>query len=91
VRRLSRRRRCRGRTFSASYAAGLGQGSNYYFDIVKFVAVSIYGPPGNGNNNQAVYLQATAMVAASAVFPPVAPAGTLSGLVTTFSYPRLSQ
>jgi hypothetical protein len=76
---------------SSNYSPGVGQGSGYNYNIVQFVAVSIYVPPDNGNNNQAVYLQATAMVDPSAVFSSLAPAGTQPGLVTTFSYPRLSQ
>jgi Flp pilus assembly protein TadG len=73
---------------SANYAAGSGNGSNFNYDIVQFVGVKIVQPP---SANRQVFLQAAAVYDPSIVFQsaPV-PAGTTSTLMTTFTYPRLT-
>jgi hypothetical protein len=75
---------------SATYSAGTGQGSHYYYDIVQFVGVTIM--PGGGNRQ--VLVEPAAINDASAVFTGSlvpAGAGTSTSITTTFSYPRLSQ
>jgi hypothetical protein len=71
-----------------NYAAGVGQGSNYYYNIVEFVGVTI-----TYVDNKSVYVQPTDVIDPNAVFDPttVTPAGTTSSLVTTFTAPKLSQ
>jgi Flp pilus assembly protein TadG len=72
---------------SSNYQAGTGQGANYFYDIVQFVAVTIM--PGGGNRQ--VIIEPAAMSDPSFVLTgnPV-PAGTTSSLMTTFTYPRLT-
>jgi Flp pilus assembly protein TadG len=72
----------------ANYQAGIGTGSSYSYDIVRFVGVKIM--PGGGNRQ--IILEPAAVVDPSAAFmgAPV-PAGTTSSVMTTFTYPRLSR
>jgi hypothetical protein len=73
------------------YQAGVGTGSGYAYNIVQFVGVKIVTPP---SSNQQVYIQPAAVVNPAAAFSSVAPVDTTqgsSGLVTTFTYPRLVQ
>jgi hypothetical protein len=75
----------------ASYQAGVGTGSGYNYNIVQFVGVKIVQPP---KSNGQVYIEPAAMLDSSAVFSTTAVVDTSrpsSALVTTFSYPRLSQ
>jgi hypothetical protein len=70
-----------------SYSAGTGNGSNYYYQIVKFVAVEIVS-----NSSGGVTVQPAGVVEGNAIFTGLAPAGTgsLGNTVTTFSYPKLT-
>jgi Flp pilus assembly protein TadG len=75
-----------------NYSAGTGNGSHYYYDIVQFVGVKIM--PGGGNRQ--VLIEPAAVVDPSAVFAGGGPtivdtSKSGSSMVTTFSYPRLSQ
>jgi hypothetical protein len=71
------------------YSAGTGQGSNYYYQIVQFVAVTVV--PSNGT----VVVQPTVMLNPNFTFtggnPVPIGTGSATGLVTTFSAPKLTQ
>jgi hypothetical protein len=71
-----------------TYQAGVGNGSNFNYDIVQFVAVTIM--PVSDTNRQIV-VQPAAYIDPSAVFAPssVVPMGT-SSFSTTFTAPKLS-
>lgn len=69
------------------YEPGVGQGSNYYFNIVQFVGVKIMPPP---DVNREVILQPTAFLEPFGTFTGLQPAGTHSSLVTTFATPKLT-
>ena len=76
-----------------SYEAGVGQGSNYDFDIVAFVGITIMQPK---NTNREVVVQPAAIVEPDAVFltgtvMPAQPPDKTSKLVTTFTTPKLSR
>src|SRR5205823_8708582 len=43
-----------------NYQAGIGQGSNYYYNIVDFVAIQLMST--NGQTNRNVYVEPAAMV-----------------------------
>jgi Flp pilus assembly protein TadG len=74
------------------YQAGTGTGSGYNYNIVQFVGVRIVQPP---NANRQVYLEPAAVVAPAAVFSSggfgTVDTSQTGSVVTTFSYPRLSQ
>jgi Flp pilus assembly protein TadG len=73
----------------SQYAAGTGNGSHYYYDIVQFVAVTI-----TYVDNSGVHVQPSAMIEPNAIFSSVSPASpptSSSPLVTTFAAPKLSQ
>jgi Flp pilus assembly protein TadG len=75
-----------------NYSAGTGQGSHYYYEIVAFVGVQIMA----GGGNRQVLIEPAAVVDPSAVFAGSGPtivdtSKSGSSIVTTFSYPRLSQ
>jgi Flp pilus assembly protein TadG len=77
---------------TANYSAGTGNGSHYYYNIVQFVGIKIM--PGGGNRQ--VLVQPAAVVNPYAVFDSsnfgiLDTSGGSSTIVTTFSYPRLSQ
>jgi hypothetical protein len=72
---------------SANYQAGSGNGSNYYFNIVQFVGITIM--PGGGNR-QIIIEPAAVSVPSFVLSGAPAPAGTTSSTVTTFTYPRLT-
>jgi hypothetical protein len=66
-----------------------GHGNNTYYNIVKFVGVTI----SQLDKSSDAYVQPNAFVNPSAVFDAssIAPAGTTSSLVTTFTTPKLTQ
>ena len=68
---------------------GGGVGQNAYYNLVKFVSVQIT----TLDKSQDAYAQPAAMVVPSAQYDPstVAPAGTTSTLITTFTTPKLTQ
>jgi Flp pilus assembly protein TadG len=71
------------------YAAGVRQGTNYLYDIVQFVAITI-----TYVDNFGVHVQPSAMVVPNGIFTNVTPAATptaTSPLITTFTAPKLSQ
>jgi Flp pilus assembly protein TadG len=77
----------------ATYTAGTGQGSNYYFNTVQFVSVRVVS-----TNNSTVVLQPSPMVLNpdTIILSSVVPAGTGSGSAstknaTTFTPPKLTQ
>ena len=74
----------------SDYQAGTGNGSHYYYDIVQFVAVTIQQP---SSSNRQVVVQPAAMIEPNAILNPatIAPVGTSSQLVTTFTTPKLTQ
>lgn len=71
----------------SSYQPGVGQGSNYFFDIVQFVGIKIMPSP---DTNRQVIVQPAAYMSPFAVMTNVQPAGTQSTLVTTFATPKLT-
>ena len=66
-----------------------GVGQNAYYNIVGFVGVEIT----QLDKSSDAYIQPAAVVPPTAIFDPttVAPAGTTSSLVTTFTTPKLTQ
>jgi len=74
-----------------NYQAGVGQGANFSYDIVQFVAVTIM--PVTDSNRQVV-VQPAAYIAPTAYFAPgsVVPMGTETNpwQTTTFAAPKLS-
>jgi Flp pilus assembly protein TadG len=71
------------------YEPGIGNGGNYYFNIVQFVGIKI-----TKVDNNSIWVVPYAMTDPNAVFPSVAPAGpptTSSSLVTTFAAPKLTR
>jgi Flp pilus assembly protein TadG len=72
---------------SSNYQAGTGQGSNYYYNVVQFVGITIM--PGAGNHQ--ILVEPAAITNPSFVLAGTpAPAGTTSTPMTTFTYPRLT-
>lgn len=73
-----------------SYQAAVGNGSQYFYNIVQFVGVQIMPSP---KNNGQVIMQPAAIVDPNAIFDPttVTPAGNSSGVVTTFTTPKLTR
>jgi Flp pilus assembly protein TadG len=74
----------------SNYQPAVGNGSQYYFNIVQFVGVQIMPSP---KNNGQVIIQPAAIIDPNAVFNPgsVTPAGTSSQVVTTFTTPKLTR
>jgi Flp pilus assembly protein TadG len=76
---------------STGPAAGTsaGHGSNTYYDIVGFVGVQI----SQLDKSSDAYVQPSAMISPTFVYDltTVAPAGTTSSLMTTFTTPKLTQ
>jgi Flp pilus assembly protein TadG len=74
----------------ANYAAGQGQGSNYFYNIVQFVGIQIMP---SGDNNGQVIVQPAAVLDPNAIFnqSTVVPAGNAGQLVTTFTAPKLTR
>jgi Flp pilus assembly protein TadG len=88
----------------ALYAAGTGQGTNYYYNIVEFVAITI-----TAVDNKSVHVQPSSMVVPQALYSAVSTAGTPSyattlplgvtlpllgtntPLLSTFAPPKLTQ
>jgi Flp pilus assembly protein TadG len=73
----------------STYAAGTGNGSHYYYNIVQFVGIKI-----TYVDNKSVVVQPAAMIDPNAVFNKVAPASPptqSSPLVTTFASPKLTR
>ena len=72
------------------YAAGVYQGTNYGYQIVQFVGITVV-PSGSQN----VTVQPSAMISPNVIFSGggAVPVGTsaASGLVTIFSAPKLTQ
>lgn len=81
---------------SGTYTPGLGTGSNYYYNIVDFVAVQLMDISWmNGNDNKNVYVEPTAMVLTfdqvTGTPPTIAGPPTTGNLNTIFVAPRLTQ
>jgi hypothetical protein len=76
---------------STGPAAGTsaGHGNNTYYDIVGFVGVQI----SQVDKSSDAYIQPSAMISPTFVYDltTVAPAGTTSSLMTTFTTPKLTQ
>lgn len=74
----------------ATYQAGVGQGSDYFYNIVEFVGVKIMPAAAD---NKMVMVTPAAVIEPNAVFVTgtIAPSGTSpSQSLTTFTTPRLS-
>jgi hypothetical protein len=73
-----------------NYQAAQGNGANAAYQIVQFVAIQIMPSP---SNNKEVIVQPAALVDPNAIFDQstVAPAGTSSQLITTFTAPKLTR
>jgi Flp pilus assembly protein TadG len=71
-----------------NYAAGTGNGSQYYYNIVQFVAITL-----TTVDNQSIHVQPTGLIDPNLILSSstVAPAGTTSSVVTTFATPKLTQ
>jgi Flp pilus assembly protein TadG len=74
-----------------TYAAGVGQGSNYYYNIVQFVGINI----AYVDNNSVIvqpnkYVDPSVLLSGSSITPAVTPT-TANPLVTTFTTPKLTQ
>jgi hypothetical protein len=77
----------------STYQAGSGQGSNYYYTIVQFVAVQITSVNSQGNN-KAISVQPTSLIDPNLVISapaPAAPPANGSPLITTFIASKLTQ
>jgi hypothetical protein len=74
----------------ANYLAGVGQGSNYYYNITRFVAVRITSPK---NENRYIQVQPVAVIDPDAIFMAggVAPAGTQTRPISFFAVPKLTR
>lgn len=80
----------------SEYQAGVEQGSNYAYNIVRFVGIVI---KDSDKGNRDIYVQPSAVIEANAVFTPntLQPAGTVtdpntgSYLMTTFTTPKLTR
>ena len=74
----------------AGYKPGVGSGSNYDYNIVRFVGVKIMPA---GKDNKEIIVVPAAIIDPSYVFAPgtVTPAGTSGRFETTFTVPRLSR
>jgi hypothetical protein len=74
----------------STYSAGTGQGSNYYYQIVQFVGITIV-PANNGT----VVVQPYAMISPNTLFASGGPVpvgtGSATGFVTVFAAPKLTQ
>ncbi|HUY37005.1 MAG TPA: pilus assembly protein TadG-related protein [Pirellulales bacterium] len=73
----------------ATYAAGTGNGTNYYYNVVQFVGVTI-----TYVDNGSVSVQPCGVLDPNAVFSSVAPAAAPTAstpLVSTFAAPKLTQ
>lgn len=77
-----------GNNNSSTYQAGTGDGSHYYYNILRFVGIRI---TSEGGDNRAIFVQPAAYVDPFAQFESVAPPTTGNTLVTTFTTPRLSR
>jgi Flp pilus assembly protein TadG len=83
-----------GNSGSSSYQAGVGQGSNYYYDIVQFVTVKIM--PVSDTNKQVV-VQSVGKLDPSFVYStsikavPAGVAASDGSYPTTFTTPKLTQ
>ena len=73
-----------------TYQAGESKGANYQYNIVQIVGIRIV--PTTDVNGK-ILVQPAAVIEPNAIFVPnsIAPAGTTTTLVTTFTAPRLSQ
>jgi Flp pilus assembly protein TadG len=74
----------------SSYQPAVGNGSQYFYNIVQFVGVQIMPSP---KNNGEVIMQPAAVIDPNAVFDPttVTPAGSSSQVITTFTTPKLTR
>lgn len=77
---------------NSNYKAGVGQGSNYDYNIVQFVGVKVMY---TSDANKEIIVQPSAVIDPNAVFSSgtLVPAGSGSSttLVTTFSTPKLTR
>jgi hypothetical protein len=73
---------------STSYEAGTGNGSHYYYNIVRFVGIRI---TSDYRDNRVIMVQPAAFIDPFAT--PSGPAGTQTGTppITTFTTPRLTR
>jgi Flp pilus assembly protein TadG len=71
-----------------NYAAGTGDGSHYYYNIVQFVGVTL-----TTVDNQSIHVQPTGLIDPNLILKTstVVPAGTTSSVVTTYATPKLTQ
>ncbi len=75
-----------------SYAAGYGNGSNYYYNIVQFVSVKIVSSNNANKGGLVIEPSATVLDFSMVSMSSVSPAGTGSSTTTfTFTPPKLSQ
>ena len=72
------------------YQAGVGQGSNYFYNVVEFVGVRIMP---TSDTNKELIVEPAAVIEPNAIFDAatIAPIGTSTTLVTTYTTPKLSQ
>jgi hypothetical protein len=75
---------------SSNYAAGVGQGSSYSYDIVQFVGIKIVQSP---DNNRQVWIQPAPITDPNMVLDPttVVPIGASSSFITTIAPARLTK
>jgi Flp pilus assembly protein TadG len=71
-----------------NYAAGTGNGSHYFYNIVQFVGITI-----TYVDNKSIHVQPSAALDPNVLMDPstVVPAGTSSPLITTYTTPKLTQ
>jgi Flp pilus assembly protein TadG len=73
---------------TSPYSAGVGQGSNYFYQIVTFVGIKIMP-----SDSHTVIVEPTGVIDPNAIYTSVTPAGTgPQGMsATTFTAPKLTQ
>ena len=73
----------------SDYAAGTGQGANYFYNIVQFVGVTIEQP---SSDNSQIIVQPAAMTVPASLLTNLVPAGSNgTALITTFAPPKLTR
>jgi len=73
----------------ANYQAGIGQGTNYYYSIVQFVAIKVYYA-----DNKSIVVKPQALIVTNSLLTGVTPAGPPTNthtLSTTFAASKLTQ
>jgi hypothetical protein len=69
------------------YSAGTGQGSNYYYQIVQFVGVTVVP----GGDNRSIIVQPGPAVVSDTLLVNPTPAGPGNSTATIFGAPKLTQ